>query len=169
MSLTVLEDSRVGTLNAEQLKLTGNVRADTDRLLKLTGNLLNVAQMESGQIQLTLKPVVPADIVPYATNALPHSPNDSTLEVSATSVLATNKIEFRVRNYGTRVRPEHQVHVVDRYVKAPGRNGQAGGTGPGLAIASEFIQSIHEQIGLNTDVTDGAPLYFSLPVVIKDG
>ena len=169
MSLAELEDSRVGTLIAEQEKLTGNVRANTDRLLKLTGELLKMAQVESGQIQLTLKPVVPADIVPYATNALRHSPNDSTLEVSATSVLGTSKIEFRVRDDGTSVRPKHQVHVVNRYFKAPGRDGQAGGAGPSLAIASEFIQSIHGQIGLDTGVTDGATFYFGLPVVIEDG
>jgi two-component system, NtrC family, sensor histidine kinase KinB len=70
MSLKLLSDSRIGTLNTEQADLIEHVRADADRLLNLTGELLNMAQVESGQIQLNLQPVVPAAIVEYATNAL---------------------------------------------------------------------------------------------------
>jgi NtrC-family two-component system sensor histidine kinase KinB len=70
MSLKLLDDNRVGALNDEQRDLLGNIRADADRLLNLTGELLNMAQVESGQIQLKLQPVAPADIVQYAVNAL---------------------------------------------------------------------------------------------------
>ena len=70
MSLKLLEDSRVGSLNTEQQSLLNNIRADADRLLNLTSELLNMAQVESGQIQLKLQPVAPADIVQYAVNAL---------------------------------------------------------------------------------------------------
>lgn len=70
MSLKLLSDVRIGLLNDEQTQLIDSVRADTDRLLNLTGELLNMAQVESGQIQLTMQPVAPADIIAYATNAL---------------------------------------------------------------------------------------------------
>ena len=70
MSLKLLEDSRIGSLNDEQKALVANVGDDINRLLNLTGELLNMAQVESGQIQLNIQPVVPADIVNYATNAL---------------------------------------------------------------------------------------------------
>ena len=70
MSLKLLDDSRVGTLNDEQRQLLDHIRADADRLLNLTGELLNMAQVESGQIQLKLQPVAPADIVRYAVDAL---------------------------------------------------------------------------------------------------
>ena len=70
MSLNLLNDSRVGTLNNEQQTLVQHVRDDADRLLNITGELLNMAQVESGQMQLRREAVPPADIVSYATNAL---------------------------------------------------------------------------------------------------
>lgn len=70
MSLKLLDDQRVGALNEEQKQLVDHVRNDADRLLNITGELLNLAQVESGQIQLTIKAVNPSDLVQYATRAL---------------------------------------------------------------------------------------------------
>lgn len=70
LSLKLLDDKRVGELNTEQKQLVGNVRDDADRLLTLTGELLTMAQVESGQIQLKIEAVKPTDIITYATNAL---------------------------------------------------------------------------------------------------
>jgi PAS domain S-box-containing protein len=70
MSLKLLDDQRVGSLNEEQKQLVDHVRNDADRLLNITGELLNLAQVESGQIQLTIKAVNPSDLVQYATSAL---------------------------------------------------------------------------------------------------
>ncbi|SOD92771.1 ATP-binding protein [Spirosoma fluviale] len=209
MSLKLLEDNRIGALNDEQKSLVSSIGDDINRLLNLTGELLNMAQVESGQIQLNIQPVAPADIVTYATNALRvaaenkhitlnlsisqklpavladpdkaswvlvnflsnairHSPEDGVIDMIARS--AGSFVEFRVRDHGTGIRPEHQSRVFDRYFKAPGLNGQSagnkttGGTGLGLAISSEFIQSMNGQIGLDTTVTDGAAFFFRLPV-----
>ncbi|MVM31091.1 HAMP domain-containing protein [Spirosoma sp. HMF4905] len=222
MSLKLLEDSRIGQLNDEQKQLVGNIGADINRLLNLTGELLNMAQVESGQIQLTIQAVAPADIVKYATNALRvqagnkhitfnmdvdaglpfvsadpdkaswvlvnflsnairHSPEDSTIDVSVHQL--ENKVEFRVRDYGPGIRPEHRDRVFDRYFKASAVdsyviNGQArdaspgetpsSGTGLGLAISSEFIQSMKGQIGLDKTITDGAAFFFRLPFFRQD-
>ena len=203
MSLKLLDDSRVGTLNDEQRSLLGNIRADADRLLNLTGELLNMAQVESGQIQLKLQPVAPADIVRYAvdalrvqaeqksitlhinvpetlptvmadpdkvswvlinflSNAIRHSPDESSIEISSAPTPDGQMIEFRVRDYGPGIRAEHQSRVFERYFKATGPGGQSGGTGLGLAISSEFIRSMQGDIGLDTTVTDGAAFYFRL-------
>ncbi len=70
MSLKLLDDPRVGQLNDEQKQLISHIRSDAERLLNITGELVNMAQVESGQIQLTIEQVAPADIVQYATNAL---------------------------------------------------------------------------------------------------
>lgn len=212
MSLKLLDDNRIGQLNDEQKQLIGHVRDDADRLLNLTGELLNMAQVESGQIQLNLRPVTPSEIIDYAvgalrtqadqkrlridlnlaadlppvqadsdkaswvlinflSNAVRHSPADARIEVSATR--QDNFVEFRVRDYGAGIRPEHRDRVFDRYFKAAviGQSGGSnpatanGGTGLGLAISSEFIQSMNGQIGLDTSVTDGAAFWFRLSVV----
>ncbi|WP_420146507.1 ATP-binding protein [Spirosoma sp.] len=70
MSLKLLQDSRIGPLNEEQQQLAVSVGDNADRLLKITGELMNMAQVESGQIQLQIHSVAPAELVQTATNAL---------------------------------------------------------------------------------------------------
>ena len=211
MSLKLLEDSRIGQLNDEQKQLVSHIGTDVNRLLNLTSELLNMTQVESGQIQLNMQAVAPADIVRYATNALRvqaeskqisldvvltdtlptvladpdktswvlvnflsnairHSPQETRIDVSATII--NKSVEFRVRDHGPGIRPEHQNRVFERYFKASNLAGQtadlsAGSTGLGLAISSEFIQSMNGQIGLDAHVTDGAAFFFQLPISPK--
>ena len=63
MSVQLLNDKRVGTLNDEQLDLIKNITDDSERLLKITSELLNVSQVETGQIQLNITRVNPAVII----------------------------------------------------------------------------------------------------------
>lgn len=70
MSAKLLQDARVGALNAEQEELVGNIKGDTDRLLNITSELLNLAQVETGKIQLRLQPQSLAPIVETALKAV---------------------------------------------------------------------------------------------------
>lgn len=69
MSLQLLENEQIGKLNEEQKNLLESIKDDATRLLKITGELLNMTQVESGNIQLTILPVNPKDILQYAINA----------------------------------------------------------------------------------------------------
>jgi PAS domain S-box-containing protein len=69
MSLKLMEDERVGHLNEEQKKLIENIKDDSQRLLKITGELLDLAQVESGNIQLSLAKVKPNEIVGQAVKS----------------------------------------------------------------------------------------------------
>jgi PAS domain S-box-containing protein len=69
MSLKLIEDNRIGTLNEEQKKLIDNIKDDSQRLLKITGELLDLAQVESGNIQLVLAPIRPMLIVQQAVKS----------------------------------------------------------------------------------------------------
>ena len=69
MSLQLLENSQIGSLNEEQLSLIDSIKEDSGRLLKITAELLNMAQVESGNIQLTLMPSSPKEILEIAMNA----------------------------------------------------------------------------------------------------
>jgi signal transduction histidine kinase len=69
MSLKLIEDNRIGTLNEEQKKLIDNIKDDSQRLLKITGELLDLAQVESGNIQLVLAPIRPILIVQQAVKS----------------------------------------------------------------------------------------------------
>ena len=69
MSLQLLENEGTGKLNSEQQSLLESIKDDASRLLKITGELLNMTQVESGTIQLSAIPSNPGDILNYAVNA----------------------------------------------------------------------------------------------------
>ncbi len=69
ITLDLLRNERVGDTNEEQRSLLDSIREDADRLLKITGELLNITQVESGKIQLNIAETSPREIVQYAIAA----------------------------------------------------------------------------------------------------
>lgn len=67
MSLQLLENEKTGSLNEEQLSLLEGLRDDTERLLRTTGELLNITQVETGKAQFMIEDF---DIVPILNKAL---------------------------------------------------------------------------------------------------
>ena len=70
MSLKLLEDKRIGAINTEQKQLLGNIEDDTRRLLQITGELLDMAQVETGKLNLNFGSTHPQNIVDYAVKAI---------------------------------------------------------------------------------------------------
>lgn len=70
MSAQLLADHRVGAVNKEQDELIRSITDDSDRLLKITSELLNMSQVETGHIQLKIAPVSPAIIIENATSTV---------------------------------------------------------------------------------------------------
>jgi NtrC-family two-component system sensor histidine kinase KinB len=64
--LDLLKNERIGETNEEQRDLIDSIREDADRLLKITGELLNITQVESGRIQLNIENASPREIIEYA-------------------------------------------------------------------------------------------------------
>ena len=69
-SLKLLEDERVGTLTAEQKELVESLKDDNKRLLRILSELLDMSQVESGKIQLTLQAVQPWGLIDKAIGSL---------------------------------------------------------------------------------------------------
>ncbi|MFY7652990.1 MAG: sensor histidine kinase, partial [Chitinophagaceae bacterium] len=69
LSLQLLENENIGKLNDEQKNLVESIKDDANRLLKITGELLNMTQVESGNIQLSILPSDAKEILLYAMNA----------------------------------------------------------------------------------------------------
>lgn len=69
MSLQLLENKQIGELNEEQTNLVESMKEDAGRLLRITGELLNMTQVESGNVQLSILPSDPKEILQYAINA----------------------------------------------------------------------------------------------------
>jgi PAS domain S-box-containing protein len=70
MSLKLLEDARIGAINNEQKQLLQNIEDDTHRLLHITAELLDAAQVETGKINLNFGSTHPQNIVSYAVQAI---------------------------------------------------------------------------------------------------
>jgi len=70
MSLKLLDDDRVGQMNTEQKELVAHIKDDCSRLLKITSELLDLAQVETGNLQLNFVKAKPLEIVNYAINAV---------------------------------------------------------------------------------------------------
>jgi two-component system, NtrC family, sensor histidine kinase KinB len=63
MSLQLLDNKQTGELNEEQKSLVESIREDTDRLLRTTGELLNISQVETGNTKLKIEALNVKDIV----------------------------------------------------------------------------------------------------------
>ena len=77
MSLQLLENESIGMLNEEQKQLVCGIKDDIKRLLRTTGELLNITQVETGNTQLKIENCTIYTIVENA--------------VEATHLLATQK------------------------------------------------------------------------------
>lgn len=69
MSQQLLTDNRIGGLNAEQKELSDSIRENGERLLGITGELLNMTQVESGVLQLKPHITRPIELIEYAIKA----------------------------------------------------------------------------------------------------
>ncbi len=54
MSLQLLQNQQTGELNEEQKSLVESIKDDTNRLLRTTGELLNITQVETGKTSLNI-------------------------------------------------------------------------------------------------------------------
>src|SRR4051812_11155404 len=70
MSAQLLSDTRVGGVNKEQEELVKSINDDANRLLKITSELLNISQVETGHIQLKIQPVQPSVIISNAVDTV---------------------------------------------------------------------------------------------------
>ncbi len=69
MSAKLLEDKRIGDLNAEQEQLSESIKENSERLLNVTSELLNITQVEAGNLQLRPKITKPIELIEYAIKA----------------------------------------------------------------------------------------------------
>ncbi len=70
MSLKLLNDERVGMMNEEQHELLHHIKEDSDRLLKITSELLDLSQVETCNLKLNFALTKPEEIVNYAVDAV---------------------------------------------------------------------------------------------------
>src|SRR3546814_18805435 len=80
------ENERKGARNEEQKQLVKNSKDESERLRKIIGELLDVAQLEAGNINLDIHRVNPGEIIDYAYDAMK-------FQAEQKNILLTRKIE----------------------------------------------------------------------------
>lgn len=85
MSLKLMADERIGSLNTEQQELVQHIREDCGRLLKITGELLDLAQVETGNLQLNFVKADPRKIALYAIDAVAFQAEQKSIDLELVS------------------------------------------------------------------------------------
>lgn len=85
MSLKLLDDERVGKMNEEQKELVQHIKEDCGRLLKITSELLDLSQVETGNLQLNFVKSDPRKIAIYAIDAVRFQAEQKDIELELIS------------------------------------------------------------------------------------
>jgi len=95
----------------------------------------------------------------FLTNAVRYSPNNSNIIISAEK--KDNNIQFGVQDFGRGIAAEYKDKIFDRYFRIPGTKE---GTGLGLTICKEFIETQGGKIWVESEVGSGSRFGFSFPI-----
>lgn len=177
------------------------IASDVERMDRMVSELLELSRLESGQIQLHLRPVDASELVtevvdrlkPLAQRAgvtlvaevqasLPLMTADGDQLEHALSNLVSNairstpaggqadvivgqsqnRVEFRVRDTGVGIEPEHLPHIFERFYKIDrARSGE--GTGLGLAITRHIVQVHDGEIYVDSQAGEGSTFTIRIP------
>lgn len=164
MGVQLLENEKVGLLNGEQKDLINGIKDDTDRLLKITGELLNITQVESGSIQINLLPSEIKPIIEYAVNANKSAADNKNIQIAiemdedaATAVTDSEKSAWVLTNLiSNAIRYSYENSKIS--IKTERENNQVrfSVSDTGQGIQSQYLKKIFER-------------YFRIPGTKKEG
>ena len=164
MSLQLLENRQVGELNSEQQSLIESIKEDAGRLLKITGELLNMTQVESGTIQMTLNPTDATEIIEYAVKANKAAAEEKKIKLKINlpdklpKLLADNeKTSWVLTNLlSNAVRYSHENSVIFIDVTIQNEKIKFSVTDTGQGVSPEYVDKIFDR-------------YFRIPGTKKEG
>lgn len=164
MGIQLLENDQIGHLNSEQTGLLRGIKDDSDRLLKITGELLNMTQVESGAIQINLHAADVKPIVDYAVMANKFAADQKNLKISIIiepsvhTVLADNeKTAWVLTNFiSNAVRYSYDDAMIQIRVEKVDSTVKFSVTDHGLGIEPKYLNKIFER-------------YFRVPGAKKGG
>lgn len=80
-SIKLLNDERIGKLTPEQKELINNLSTDNQRMVRILSELLNLAQIETGRIQLKNQPVTISKVVEESVTAVAAAAKEKTVQI----------------------------------------------------------------------------------------
>ncbi|MEN4759986.1 ATP-binding protein [Chryseobacterium sp. C39-AII1] len=90
MGVQLLGNQKFGTLNEQQLELLNSINEDGQRLLDITGELLNLSQVETGNIRLNIENCSPKEIVQTAVKNIEKHAEQKNISINTQILLNDN-------------------------------------------------------------------------------
>ena len=164
MGLQLLENNKIGNLNDEQKNLVKGIKEDSDRLLKITGELLNITQVESGSLQLNLQNSDVHTILDYALNANKAAADQKNIsfrtkvEFGAESVWADSEKTAWILNnlISNAVRYSYENSIININITKENNKVKFAVADSGIGIEEKYISRIFDR-------------YFRIPGSRKEG
>ncbi|HTI60093.1 HAMP domain-containing sensor histidine kinase [Mucilaginibacter sp.] len=154
MSLKLLEDERIGAVNSEQKQLLENIDDDTRRLLQITGELLDLSQVETGKLHLNFGNAHPKNIVDYAVKAVKFTGEQKQVSISVQCDDSLPEVRadldkttwVLINLLSNAIKYSHEKSVVDLVVKKV-KNGDVefSVTDHGQGIEHQYLSRIFER------------------------
>ena len=164
MSLQLLKNERIGTLNDEQNTLIDSIQDDAGRLLKITSELLNLTQIESGKIAMNKQLCLVSEMVQDAVEAN-HSQAEQkriTLEVKLPEVLQPVEVDGEKTTWvltnliANAINYSHESSVVQITVEQQEQETIIKVKDEGMGIPPEYLNKVFDR-------------YFRVPGTHKEG
>jgi PAS domain S-box-containing protein len=107
----------------------------------------------------------------YLTNALRYAPAEQLIAVRVAAEEGAGLVRVSVRDQGPGVAASEQARVWERFHQSPGvsSNGSGVGLGLGLFISREIVARHGGQVGIVSDIGQGAEFWFTLPLAGETG
>lgn len=90
MGVQLLGNQKFGILNEQQLELLNSINEDGQRLLDITGELLNLSQVETGNIRLTIENCSPKEMVQTAVKNIEKLAEQKNISIHSQFLLNDN-------------------------------------------------------------------------------
>ncbi len=98
------------------------------------------------------------------TNALGHTPENTTITLGCKKVPKKNKIEFYIQDQGPGISKKKQLTIFDKYSRLTDHQDALVGTGLGLYFCKLAIDTHHGKINIESEPGKGCRFYFILSI-----
>ena len=101
-------------------------------------------------------------LINLLSNAVRYSPEGDVITISTED--REREVLIKVHDNGPGIDPSHHDKIFQKFVQIPGKEQYKGGSGLGLSISQEFIQSQGGNIWVESELGAGSTFVVSLPV-----
>jgi two-component system, NtrC family, sensor histidine kinase KinB len=152
-SLKLLEDERVGNLSAEQKELVQTLRNDNQRMLRILSELLNLAQVEAGKIQMNISDVNPVIIADAAIDVVTSMAKEKDIRIQRNYAddiglikADAEKTGWVVNNFLTNaVKHAPNGSTIDISIRQKNNTIEVSVTDEGPGIPSQYLSKVFER------------------------